>query len=181
MLANGRVVGTSEVMHLRDDFTLDFRDVFTVRLLKWPDSMQLQLWEKGTFRDTMLAEFYLVVPGLAGTPHVDPQPKPYSWTSPHPVPHHMLPTFQHRDDLVPFICDWWVLSAIICSKDLLISLTVIILQGSVTNELQDIADTTCVLALADVNHLEVVVFCCCVSHNNTDILVCIQAVLLNCV
>eukprot|EP00879_Flechtneria_rotunda_P017698 GHRR01018550.1.p1 GENE.GHRR01018550.1~~GHRR01018550.1.p1 ORF type:complete len:809 (+),score=288.09 GHRR01018550.1:245-2428(+) len=38
----------------------------------------------------MLAEFYLVVPGLAGTPHVDPQPKPYSWTSPHPVPHQKL-------------------------------------------------------------------------------------------
>lgn len=52
--------------------------------------MQLQIWEKGTFRDTLVAEVYLVVPGLAGTPHVDPQAKPYCWTSPNPVPHQKL-------------------------------------------------------------------------------------------
>lgn len=52
--------------------------------------MQLQLWEKGTFRDLQVAEFFLVVPGLAGAPHVDPSAKPYSWTSPNPVPHQKL-------------------------------------------------------------------------------------------
>ena len=52
--------------------------------------MQLELWETGTFRDMRVAAFYLVTPGLAGTPHVDPQPKPYSWTSPNPVPHQKL-------------------------------------------------------------------------------------------
>lgn len=52
--------------------------------------MQLQLWEQGTFRDTLVAQFYLLVPGLAGTPHVDPQAKPYSWTSNSPVPHQRL-------------------------------------------------------------------------------------------
>lgn len=62
----------------------------SIRLLKWPDGMQLQLWEKGTFKDTPVAEFYLVVPGSAGTPHVDPQARPYSWTSPTPVAHHKL-------------------------------------------------------------------------------------------
>jgi hypothetical protein len=59
----------------------------SLRLLKWPASMQLQIWEQGTFRDTLLCQFYLVVPGLAGTPHVDPQAKPYSWASTEPVPH----------------------------------------------------------------------------------------------
>jgi hypothetical protein len=52
--------------------------------------MQLQIWEQGTFKDTLLCQFYLVVPGLAGTPHVDPQAKPYSWTSTEPVPHQKL-------------------------------------------------------------------------------------------
>lgn len=37
-----------------------------------------------------MAAFYLEVPGLAGTPHVNPHPKPYSWTSPTPVPHQKL-------------------------------------------------------------------------------------------
>jgi len=62
----------------------------SIRLLKWPDSMQLELWEKGTFRDSLVTEFYLAVPGLGGTPHVDPQAKPYSWTSGKPVPHNRL-------------------------------------------------------------------------------------------
>jgi hypothetical protein len=52
--------------------------------------MQLQIWEQATFRDTLLCQFYLLVPGLAGTPHVDPQAKPYSWTSTEPVPHQKL-------------------------------------------------------------------------------------------
>jgi hypothetical protein len=52
--------------------------------------MQLELWEKGTFRDSLVAELYLAVPGLGGTPHVDPQAKPYCWTCPKPVPHSRL-------------------------------------------------------------------------------------------
>jgi hypothetical protein len=52
--------------------------------------MQLELWEKGTFKDSLVAELYLAVPGLGGTPHVDPQAKPYSWTCPKPVPHSRL-------------------------------------------------------------------------------------------
>ncbi|KAF6253870.1 hypothetical protein COO60DRAFT_1642856 [Scenedesmus sp. NREL 46B-D3] len=90
LLVNDRVVGTGEVLPLKSDYSLDFRDVFSLRLLKWPASMQLQIWEQGTFRDTLLCQFYLVVPGLAGTPHVDPQAKPYSWTSTEPVPHQKL-------------------------------------------------------------------------------------------
>ena len=62
----------------------------SIRMLKWPDSMQLELWEKHTFRDSLVAQMYLAIPGLSGTPHVDPQAKPYSWTSPEPVPHQKL-------------------------------------------------------------------------------------------
>eukprot|EP00775_Hariotina_reticulata_P004277 gene4277-4531_t len=90
LLVNGRVVGTSEVVSLKEDFTLEFRDVFSIRMLKWPDSMQLELWEQHTFRDCLVAQMYLAIPGLSGTPHVDPQAKPYSWTSPDPVPHQKL-------------------------------------------------------------------------------------------
>lgn len=62
----------------------------SIRLLKWPDSMQLQMWENGSLRDQLVAECFLAVPGLAGSPHIDPQPRPYSWTSPTPVPHSRL-------------------------------------------------------------------------------------------
>lgn len=48
--------------------------------------MQVQLWERGKLQDTQVAHFYVAVPGLAGTPHIDPQPKPYNWTSPVAVP-----------------------------------------------------------------------------------------------
>lgn len=62
----------------------------SIRVLKWPDSMQMELWEKGTFLDSLVAEFFVAVPGLGGSPHVDPQAKPHSWTSPKPVPHNRL-------------------------------------------------------------------------------------------
>jgi hypothetical protein len=59
-------------------------------MLRWPQSMQLQLLEKGRIRDIQLAEVYLMIPGLAGTPHIDPQAKPYSWTCPVAVSQHKL-------------------------------------------------------------------------------------------
>ncbi|KAF6253850.1 hypothetical protein COO60DRAFT_1463007 [Scenedesmus sp. NREL 46B-D3] len=65
LLVNDRVVGTGEVLPLKSDYSLDFRDVFSLRLLKWPASMQLQIWEQGTFRDTLLCQFYLVSVGGA--------------------------------------------------------------------------------------------------------------------
>lgn len=81
---------TADVSHLSIALRLSACQCCSLRLLKWPASMQLQIWEQGTFRDTLLCQFYLVVPGLAGTPHVDPQAKPYSWTSTEPVPHQKL-------------------------------------------------------------------------------------------
>jgi hypothetical protein len=176
LLVNGHVVGTTEAVNLKEDFTLEFRDVFrwvltwhvflglphqtdmhvpagnpkqhrcsvltvhvaflprgyslhyvlslfwmhhnavkhsmlagsdgcgplavcarlmvlnccSIRVYQWPKSVQLQLWQKGKVTDTQLAEMYVVVPGLHGTPHVDPQAKPYSWTCPAAVPAHRL-------------------------------------------------------------------------------------------
>jgi hypothetical protein len=62
----------------------------SIRVYQWPKSVQLQLWQKGKVTDTQLAEMYIVVPGLHGTPHVDPQAKPYNWTCPAAVPAHRL-------------------------------------------------------------------------------------------
>lgn len=45
----------------------------------------IQMYEKGAVRDTPLASVYVGVPGLAGTPHVDPRPVPYQFTSQNPV------------------------------------------------------------------------------------------------
>jgi hypothetical protein len=61
-----------------------------VRLLKWPDSVQLQLWEWGPLHDRFVAAPFLAVPGIGGSPHIDPQPKPVSWTCPDPLPQQAL-------------------------------------------------------------------------------------------
>ncbi|KAI8465651.1 MAG: hypothetical protein J3K34DRAFT_487137 [Monoraphidium minutum] len=88
LVINGRGVGTSDVLPMRGDFTVEFRDVFSVRLLKWPESLELQLWERqrGGLADRAVASLYLPVPGAGGTPHIDPQAKGYSWASQEPAP-----------------------------------------------------------------------------------------------
>jgi hypothetical protein len=62
----------------------------SVRLLKWPESVQLQLWEWGALHDHLVAAPFLAIPGAGGSPHIDPQPQPINWTSPDPIPHHEL-------------------------------------------------------------------------------------------
>lgn len=62
----------------------------SVRLLKWPDSIYLQIWEQNGLRDSCIAQLPLPVPGLGGTPHIDPRPAAYCWSSPTPVPHQRL-------------------------------------------------------------------------------------------
>lgn len=64
----------------------------SIRLVKWPESMQLQLVEKGTLVDTQVAQMYLAVPGLAGSAPRDAQPRTYSWTSPVAVPNDKIVT-----------------------------------------------------------------------------------------
>lgn len=51
-------------------------------VLSWPSKVQLQLYEKGTLRDTFLGEVCVAVPGVEGTPPADAAPVPYEWTSP---------------------------------------------------------------------------------------------------
>lgn len=62
----------------------------SIQLVKWPKSMQLQLFEQGSLRDTQVAEVFLAVPGQGGGPPRDPQPRPYSWTCPVAVPQYKL-------------------------------------------------------------------------------------------
>lgn len=41
----------------------------------------LQVLEKDWPRDKLIAQVYIAVPGLAGSPHMDPKPVPYQFTS----------------------------------------------------------------------------------------------------
>ncbi|KAK9808578.1 hypothetical protein WJX72_000007 [[Myrmecia] bisecta] len=81
LVINGHEVGTSHVRPLRDDFTLDLHDIFSVALVRWPEAAQVKVYEKGTLLDTLVAEFFLTVPGAHGTPPADPAPQPYHWAS----------------------------------------------------------------------------------------------------
>lgn len=55
LIVNGHPIGQAVDCPLRQDFSLDFRDVFTLQVLRWPESVKVQLWEKG-LRDTLIAE-----------------------------------------------------------------------------------------------------------------------------
>lgn len=92
LMINNRVVDISQPVVLRDDFTADFRDVFSVRLQRWPDTIQLQLYERGLVKDTLLSTIFVVPPGLGGTPHVDAQPRSYGWASQTPFRQRISPS-----------------------------------------------------------------------------------------
>ncbi|KAJ9514810.1 hypothetical protein QJQ45_028482, partial [Haematococcus lacustris] len=53
----------------------------SVQVVRWPESIMVQLFERGAVRDTALASVYVGVPGLMGSPHVDPRPMAYQFTS----------------------------------------------------------------------------------------------------
>lgn len=54
---------------LGDGFAVELREAFSVRVFRWPESVQLQLFQRGLLGDTMLAAVYLAVPGAAQAPH----------------------------------------------------------------------------------------------------------------
>ena len=50
-------------------------------VVRWPQSLQLKLYERGALRDTLVAQLQLLVPGHAGRPPADAAPVAYEWTS----------------------------------------------------------------------------------------------------
>ncbi|GFH19020.1 CC2D2AN-C2 domain-containing protein [Haematococcus lacustris] len=81
LFLNGHFVDCSQDVHLGEDFTTTFKDIFSVQVVRWPESIMVQLFERGAVRDTALASVYVGVPGLMGSPHVDPRPMAYQFTS----------------------------------------------------------------------------------------------------
>lgn len=81
VFVNGQLLDVCQDVPIADDFTTQFKDVFSVQVVRWPESIMLQLMEKGRVRDTMVANIYIGVPGLAGSPHIDPKHVPYQFTS----------------------------------------------------------------------------------------------------
>ena len=50
-------------------------------VVRWPQSLQLKLYERGALRDTLVAQLQLLVPGHAGRLPADAAPVACEWTS----------------------------------------------------------------------------------------------------
>uniref|UniRef100_A0A7S3R2T6 C2 domain-containing protein n=1 Tax=Dunaliella tertiolecta TaxID=3047 RepID=A0A7S3R2T6_DUNTE len=84
---NGHFVDRTRGLMLEEGFAATFNEVFSVQLLRWPESITVHLCEQGAIRDTLISVIHVAVPGFMGTPHIDPCHKHYQFTS--QVPHHL--------------------------------------------------------------------------------------------
>ncbi|GLC45458.1 hypothetical protein PLESTM_001738000 [Pleodorina starrii] len=112
LYVNGYYVDTSEVAALGDNFVGDFKDTFTIQVSRFPESISAMLFERHTLRDSYIGQVYIAIPGLAGSPHVDAQARPYQFTAlapfrprlpaagPGPVP--LMPDPKFQDPAVNF-------------------------------------------------------------------------------
>ncbi|GIL90780.1 hypothetical protein Vretifemale_18510, partial [Volvox reticuliferus] len=81
LFVNGYCVDYSEVTSLGDNFAGDFKDTFTIQVSRFPESISVMLFERHTLRDSYIGQVYIAIPGLAGSPHVDVQARPYQFTA----------------------------------------------------------------------------------------------------
>ena len=64
-------VGTSEERSLGEDFTADFQELLSLRLVRWPERCRVRVYQKAFPMDLLVSEFYLAVPGANGTEPAD--------------------------------------------------------------------------------------------------------------
>ncbi|KAG2451720.1 hypothetical protein HYH02_003500 [Chlamydomonas schloesseri] len=81
LFVNHKFVDQSDVATLAENFSGDFKDLFSVQVSHFPESILVQLFERHALRDYFVAQVYVAVPGVSGTPHVDATPRPYQFTS----------------------------------------------------------------------------------------------------
>ena len=85
---NGRLVpGQSTPVHFNAGgvFFLDVSHAFSLTVVRWPESIRLHLYEKGTVVDTHLASVPVAVPGSApGEPLADAAPRQYQFSADSP-------------------------------------------------------------------------------------------------
>ncbi|GFR45894.1 hypothetical protein Agub_g7350 [Astrephomene gubernaculifera] len=81
LFVNGHYVDSSDVAALGDNFVTDLKDTFSVQVSRFPESISVQLFERNPLRDSFISQIFIAIPGQAGSPHVDPQPRPYQFTA----------------------------------------------------------------------------------------------------
>lgn len=66
---------------LTSDFTVHFDELFTLRIVEWPESIKLQIYEAGLLSSSLLAEVFVPLPDPQMTSQAPPNPEPFQFTS----------------------------------------------------------------------------------------------------
>ncbi|KAL9654001.1 hypothetical protein ABK040_014210 [Willaertia magna] len=64
LIVNNNFVCKTSYQKLRSDFTICFREIVTVSVYKWPESVALQLVQKGLIFDKVISSVFVPIPGL---------------------------------------------------------------------------------------------------------------------
>ena len=66
---------------LTSDFTVHFGEIFTLRIVEWPESIKLQVYEAGLLTSSLLSEVFVPLPDPQQTSQAPPTPESYQFTS----------------------------------------------------------------------------------------------------
>eukprot|EP00058_Branchiostoma_floridae_P024122 XP_002609612.1 hypothetical protein BRAFLDRAFT_87833 [Branchiostoma floridae] len=67
VLFNDKEVSRTRPRSVTSDFKVTFGEIFPILIIQWPESIKLQVYEKGTLSNTLLAEVYAGIPEAAIT------------------------------------------------------------------------------------------------------------------
>ncbi|CAG9467202.1 unnamed protein product [Pedinophyceae sp. YPF-701] len=81
LIVNGRVVAETEPRALQPDFSVDVGEVFSLQVVRWPDSVRLAIYQARKSFDLLLGECRVLLPGAGGLPTEDVQPVRYDFQS----------------------------------------------------------------------------------------------------
>lgn len=60
---------------------MSFGEIFTLRIVEWPESIKLQVFEAGLLTSSLLSEVYVPLPDPQQTCQAPPTPEAYQFTS----------------------------------------------------------------------------------------------------
>ena len=63
------------------DFTVHFGEIFSLRIVEWPESLKLQVYEAGLLSSTLLSEVFVPLPEPQQTCQAPPTSESYQFTS----------------------------------------------------------------------------------------------------
>ncbi|KAI8501504.1 Coiled-coil and C2 domain-containing protein 2A [Branchiostoma belcheri] len=67
VLFNDKEVSRTRPRSVTSDFKVTFGEIFPILIIQWPESIKLQVYEKGALSNTLLAEVYAGIPEAAVT------------------------------------------------------------------------------------------------------------------